>query len=125
MIGNLPNTIKKHSKAFSLVSDASNNLTVVSSGASILNDLVVINLSATVRYLHIFDSNVISPALEATTPKFIFPIPSSVDGAGFTIPFSKGVEFSTGIIICLVSSVPDIKTTIGAGEVILNLTYEN
>lgn len=113
------------SKAFTLISEATNNLNVVSSTYALLNSIVAIGLSANIRYLVFFNENIISPDLETISPEFIYPIPASTEGAGFSISFPKGVEFEKGLIIGIISDVTDIKTTVDAGDVILNLTFEN
>jgi hypothetical protein len=52
------------------------------------------------------------------------PIPANTQGAGVAIPFSMGVNFPLGIGIAITSGSADNNTgVVGAGDVIVNLTY--
>jgi hypothetical protein len=52
------------------------------------------------------------------------PVPANTQGAGIAIPFTIGVNFPLGIGIALTTTSADNGSTgIGAGDVIVNLTY--
>jgi hypothetical protein len=52
------------------------------------------------------------------------PVPANTQGAGVAIPFSMGVNFPLGIGIAITSGSATADTgAVGAGDVIVNLTY--
>jgi len=85
------------------------------------------NMSASVRYLKIYDSVASSVTVGTTVPTMTFPIPTLGDtnGAGFVINFgASGMQFSTGICIAATTGLADNDSGApGANEVVLNAGY--
>jgi hypothetical protein len=108
---------------YKLISLASTNATVVKNTPGNLYSIIAIGLTSTVRYLKIY-SKASAPTVGSDTPLMTIPIPANTQGAGVALPFSMGVNFPLGIAIAITSGAADSDTgAVGAGDVILNLTY--
>lgn len=109
---------------FKLISTAGTNASTVKAGAGNLYSIHAINTNASaVRYLKLYNlaSN---PTVGTSIPVATFAIPANSLGAGFTLTFSMGPNFSTGIALAITGGVADNDTTaILANEVTLTLTY--
>lgn len=108
---------------YKLISLATTNANVIKSSSGTLYSLVVIGLTENVRFLKFYNSAT-SPTVGTDVPVLTIPVPSNVQGAGVAINFPFGIGFSAGISIAITSGSADSDTgVIGAGDVILNLTY--
>lgn len=108
---------------YKLISLATTNATVVKNTPGNLYSIIAIGLTSTVRYLKIY-SKASAPTVGTDTPLMTIPIPANTQGAGVALPFSMGVNFPLGIAIAITSGAADSDTgAVGAGDVILNLTY--
>jgi hypothetical protein len=108
---------------YKLISDASTNANVVKDSQGNVYTILAIGLIEEVRYLKFYDKAT-APTVGTDTPILTIPIPTNVQGAGVVIPISFGVGFSNGIAFAITSGSADADTgAIGAGDVIVNLTY--
>ena len=108
---------------YKLISLASTNANVVKASGGNLYSIVAIGLTSTVRYLKIY-SKATAPTVGTDVPLMTIPIPANTQGAGVAIPFAMGVNFPLGISIAITSGSADNNTgSVGAGDVIVNLTY--
>jgi hypothetical protein len=108
---------------YKLISTASTNANNVKSSAGNLYSIVAIGLTTNVRYLKLYNKAT-APSVGTDVPVMTIPVPTNSQGAGISIPFSIGVNFTLGIGVALTSGSADNDTgVIGAGDVILNLTY--
>ena len=108
---------------YKLISTASTNANVVKASGGNLYSIVAIGLTSTVRYLKIY-SKATAPTVGTDVPLMTIPIPANTQGAGVAIPFAIGVNFPLGIGIAITSGSADNNTgAVGAGDVIVNLTY--
>lgn len=85
-----------------------------------------VNLSATIKFLKIYNATAASVTVGTTVPDLTFPIPTQGDtnGAGFVIAIPNGIAFSTAITIAATTGVADNDAGApGANEVIVNLGY--
>ena len=87
----------------------------------------VMNMSASVRYLKLYNATAASVTVGTTVPDHTFPIPTfaSTNGAGFVISFGDaGQQFSTAITVAATTGLADNDTGApGADEVIINLGF--
>lgn len=108
---------------YKLISLATTNANVVKASAGNLYSIVAIGLTSTVRYLKLYNKAT-APTVGTDVPVMTIPIPANTQGAGVAIPFSMGVNFPLGIGIAITSGSADNDTgAVGAGDVIVNLTY--
>jgi hypothetical protein len=108
---------------YKLISTASTNANVVKASAGNLYSIVAIGQTSTIRYLKLYNKAT-TPSVGTDVPVMTIPVPANVQGAGVSIPFSMGVNFSLGISLAITSGSADNSTgVVGAGDVILNLTY--
>lgn len=117
------NTGANGTTAYKLISTASTNANVVKASGGNLYSIVAIGLTSTVRYLKIY-SKATAPTVGTDVPLMTIPVPANTQGAGVAIPFSMGVNFPLGIGVAITSGSADNDTgSVGAGDVIVNLTY--
>lgn len=108
---------------YKLISLASTNANVVKASGGNLYSLIAIGLTSTVRYLKIYNKAT-APSVGTDIPLMTIPVPANTQGAGVSIPFPTGVNFSLGISIAITSGSADNDTgAILAGDVVINLTY--
>ena len=108
---------------YKLTSLASTNANNIKNSGGNLYSIIAIGLTSTVRYLKLYNKAT-APTVGTDTPVMTIPIPANTQGAGIAIPFSMGVNFSAGIGIAITSGSADNDTgAVGAGDVIVNLTY--
>lgn len=119
-----PNTTGSNGTTpYKLISLATTNAVSVKASGGNLYSIVAIGLTSTVRYLK-FYNKASAPTVGSDTPIMTIPVPANTQGAGIAIPFSMGVNFSSGIAIAITSGVADADTgAVGAGDVVINLTY--
>lgn len=119
-----PNTTGSNGTTpYKLISTASTNANVVKNSGGNLYSIVAIGLTSTVRYLKLY-SKATAPTVGTDVPLMTIPVPANTQGAGVAIPFSMGVNFPLGIGIAITSGSANNDTgAVGAGDVIINLTY--
>jgi hypothetical protein len=87
----------------------------------------VMNMSASVRYLKIYNNTAAGTTVGTTTPVHTFPIPTlaNTNGAGFTLSFGgTGLALGTGITVAATTGLADNDTGApGANEVVFNCGY--
>lgn len=117
------NTGANGTTAYKLISTASTNANNVKASGGNLYSIIAIGLTSTVRYLKIY-SKATAPTVGTDVPLMTIPVPANTQGAGVAIPFSMGVNFTLGIGVAITSGSADNDTgSVGAGDVIVNLTY--
>lgn len=117
------NTGANGTNAFKLISLATTNANNVKASGGNLYSIIAIGLTSTVRYLKLYNK-ASAPTVGTDTPIMTIPVPANTQGAGVAIPFSMGVNFPLGIAIAITSGSADNDTgAVGAGDVIVNLTY--
>lgn len=111
---------------YKLISTASTNSNNISSTTDTKLYLVsAIGLTSTVRYLKLYDTSV-APVVGVDIPLLTIPVPTNLQGAGIVIPFDTPINFGNGLGIAITSGSADNDAgIIGAGDVIVNLTYLN
>jgi hypothetical protein len=119
-----PNTTGSNGTTpYKLISLATTNANVVKASPGNLYSIVAIGLTSTVRYLKLYNTAT-SPIVGTNVPVMTIPIPANTQGAGISIPFSMGVNFPLGISLAITATAADNgSTAVGAGDVIINLTY--
>lgn len=104
-------------------SAATTNSTLVAAGYRTLTGATVINTTATIYYLKLYDK-VTAPTCGTDTPVQVFPIPASSSGNGFVLSSVSGTAFVAGMGFCLTGAIADADTTAAATGVVINLTYK-
>ena len=107
------------------LSAASNNSTLVSTGAHSLYMLTVINTTATLYYLRVYDQSAAPTCSSATGAVLTFPIPGSTSGAGTnpSIP-TVGVAFANGLGFCITAGSADNDNTSAVTGITVSLAYK-
>ena len=97
----------------------------VKAGAGQVYWIHVVNFDATPVYLHLYDVAQGGVTVGTTGEKCSFAVPSQGDanGAGFTMQFPHGIEFSTAITAACTTAIGGTSGP-GTNEVILNIGYE-
>ncbi len=111
---------------YHLLSAATTNATNVKATAGTLYSLSLINTTATIYYLRLYDIATSAPTCSSATGVVEnIPIPANVAGAGVVLHFgSMGMLFANGIGFCLTGGFSDTDTTNAATGVAVNLTYK-
>lgn len=87
----------------------------------------VMNMTAAVAYVHLYDETTGNVTPGTTTPDFTFPIPTLGDtnGAGFVLPFGPfGQQFSTAITMVVTTTNDGAAGDPGTNGVFVNAGYE-
>ncbi len=112
------------SSSYSLISLASDNATNVSAVSGLLKGLLLYNVSASVRYLKIYDKAT-APA-STDTPFLRIAIPGATTGGGNNYFVDPGLPFNLGLGFRLTTGIADNDTgSVGAAEVLVNIFYRN
>jgi hypothetical protein len=108
------------------LSAASNNATVISSGAHTVYSINIINTTNALYYLRIYDTASGPTCTSGTGVVQNIPIPNaSSAGAGVAISYgATGFVVSTGLAFCLTGAYGDTDNTNAATGVAVNLTYK-
>jgi hypothetical protein len=110
---------------YHLASAATTNSTLISTGAHSLYNLSVINTTATLYYLRVYDQAAAPTCSSATGAVHSYPIPASTTGAGFTFNLgAPGEAYALGIGFCITGGGADTDVTSAATGVYLNLSYK-
>jgi hypothetical protein len=105
------------------LSAASTNSTLVSAGWHTITSLNVINTTATLYYLKLYNKAT-APTCGTDTPVQIIPIPASATGAGVQLPLGPGLGFNLGVGFCLTSGIAASDTGNAATGVAINIGYK-
>ena len=104
---------------FRLISAASTNATSVKASAGSVGFIHATNLNAAARFLKLYNK-ASAPTVGTDTPIATLVIPGNTAGAGFVLPITGGVFFSTGIAYAVTGAYADADTTaVAAGEVFI------
>jgi hypothetical protein len=105
----------------SVVSAATTNATSLKASAGTVGAVTVSNINAAMRYLK-FYNKASAPTVGTDTPVYVIPIPGNTAGAGCTISFPCGLNFSTGIAWALTTG-PTVADTgaVAASEIIVSI----
>ena len=106
------------------LSAASNNATLVSSGAHTVYALALINTTATVYYFRLYDSGSAPSCSSATGVVDNLPVPANANGAGVVIPLEVGASLANGLAFCLTGGGGDNDNSDAAAGVYVNLWYK-
>jgi hypothetical protein len=106
---------------YRLVSAATTNAANVKASAGQVYAVIVSNVNAAARYLHLYN-NAGAPTCNASIIN-TFIIPGATTGGGTNIPIALGVEFSSGIGICITTGV-DGTGNVAANELVANVFYK-
>lgn len=108
---------------FHLVSAASTNATNVKASAGQVYAITAFNLNANAMYLKFHNTAGTPTAGASVTDTYL--IPGNTTGAGLVINIDKGIVFSTGIGITLVTGITDASAVaVAASEIVLNIYYK-
>lgn len=91
-----------------------------------LHWLHVMNMTAAVAYLHLYDATTASVTPGTTTPTYTFPIPTQGDtnGAGFNVPLGpNGQKFTTAITLVVTTTIDGSTGDPGTNGVFVNAGY--
>jgi hypothetical protein len=105
------------------LSAASTNATNVKASAGNVYALAVINTTATLYYLKLYDKAT-APTCNSDAVLQTYPVPASTAGAGFVLPLNVGMSFSAGIGFCLTGGLADNDNTNAATGVAINFVYK-
>lgn len=108
-----------------VISAASTNSTLISTGAHNVYLAATGNTGAGVAFLKVYDKST-APTCGTDTPKLTFIIPGNAAGAGSNIPLGGDIGFSvtSGLGICITGVVTDADTTaVAANQVVVDLLY--
>ncbi|MFZ2541119.1 MAG: hypothetical protein WAW75_05015 [Gallionella sp.] len=108
---------------FHLVSAASTNATNLKSSAGQVYAITAFNLNAAAMYLKLHNTAGTPTAGTGVTDTFL--IPGNTAGAGLVINIDKGIVFTTGIGITLVTGITDASAVaVAASEIVLNIYFK-
>jgi len=108
---------------FHLVGAATDNATNIKASAGQVYSITAFNLNASPRYLKFHNTAGVPTAGAGVTDTFL--IPGNTSGAGLVLNIDKGIAFSTGIAITMVTGIADANATaIAASEVVINVYYK-
>lgn len=108
------------------ISAASNNSTNIKASAGQIYYVTVINTTASLKYIRLYDSGSAPTCTSGTGVVFYSPIPAnSTTGAGFVLPIPPGMTFANGMGFCITggAGVTD-NTSTSAGDVVLNYGWK-
>ncbi len=113
--------------AFHLIAAATNNSTLVSTGAHTVYSAQLGGLGATPAYLKIYDKAV-APTCGTDIPIKTLIIPAAAtaaNGAGSNVSFSLGTRIANGLGICVTTGILDSdNTAVAAATFIVNIDYK-
>jgi hypothetical protein len=103
---------------------ASTNATSVKASAGTLCDLAVINTTATLAYLKLYDSASAPTCSSATGLKHVYPVPANTSGAGFVRALAVGEAYAGGIAYCVTGGGADTDATNAPAGVFVEASYK-
>lgn len=105
------------------LSAATTNSTLVSAGWHTITSLTVINTTASIYYLKLYDKAT-TPTCGTDTPVQVYPIPASTAGNGISVPLGIGLGFPTGMGFCLTGGIANNDTTAAVTGLVINIGYK-
>ncbi len=105
-------------------SAASTNATNVKASAGTVSTISVVNTTATLYYLRMYNLASAPTCSSATGFVNTIPIPASTSGAGIVIPITLPHAYTTGIGYCLTGGGSSTDNTNAATGVYINIWYE-
>lgn len=107
-----------------LISAATTNATSVKGSAGQVGTIAVFNLNASPRYFKLYNKAT-APTVGTDTPLQVYIIPGNTTGAGFIIPNTPGLDFTTGIAFAITTGIAHTDTgAVAANEIVVNLGYK-
>lgn len=105
---------------------ASDNHVNIKNGSGNVYKITATNNSATINYLRLYDAATgFNGCNSATNIKYQMAIPASTSGTGFVDQWNQGMQFSTGISICVTSGYATNDTTNAtASAMSVNIGYK-
>lgn len=107
-----------------LVSAASTNSTNCKASAGNLYGLFMVNTTATVYYLRLYNSSSAPTCSSATGFIETIPVPASTTGAGIVLPLPVPIGYSTGISFCFTGGSSSTDNTNAATGVFGAVLYK-
>lgn len=120
-----PSNISSAAQSFYRNVDA-NAEAAIKASAGVLHWLHVMNMTAAVAYLHLYNATTATVVPGTTTPTLTFPIPTQGDtnGAGFNLPLGPtGQYFSTAITLVVTTTIDGSTGDPGTNGVFVNAGY--
>lgn len=108
---------------YAVQSAASTNSANVKASAGNVYGIHVVNTTATVYYLRLYNASGAPTCSSATGFVETIPIPASTTGAGISIAFPVGKAFTTGIAHCITGGGSSTDNTNAATGVYVGLEY--
>lgn len=109
---------------FNLLAPATPAKSAVKASAGQIGFLHVVNLSATLVYVKVFDLASASVTLGTTAASFQFAVPASTTGAGFTVAIPQGLSLLTALTVAVTGGISlTDNTAISANSVNLAMGY--
>lgn len=102
---------------------ATTNSTNIKSSAATLCDLTILNTTATVYYLKIYDLATAPTCSSATGLKHVYPVPSSNGGLQRSLPLG-GEAYASGLGFCVTGGGGDTDNTSAATGVYIEGSYK-
>jgi hypothetical protein len=109
---------------FNVASAASTNSTNVKASAGNVYGITLINTTATLYYLRLYNTASAPTCSSATGYVTTIPVPASTSGAGVTVSLPVGISFSTGISYCLTGGPTSTDNTNAAVGVYGMVNYK-
>lgn len=110
--------------AFNVASAASTNSTNIKASAGNVYNLTLINTTATLYYLRLYNLSSAPTCSSATGYVTTVPVPASATGAGLTVSLGVGMSFTTGIGFCLTGGPTSTDNTNAAVGIYGFVTYK-
>lgn len=107
-----------------LTSTASTNATLIKASAGTVYSYTLINTTATLYYLRMYNLAAAPTCSSATGFVGSYPIPASATGAGVTFDLAAGEAYSTGIGYCLTGAGSSTDNTNAATGVYVWIRYK-
>jgi hypothetical protein len=101
---------------------ASTNSTLVAGRQTALYNTTVINTTATIYYLKLYDKAT-APTCGTDTPVHTFPIPVTTAQPVIITTNTTPIGFNNGLGFCLTGLIADADTTVAAVGVAINFDY--
>lgn len=122
VVGDFDGGITDGTIPFSYISSGSTNCMLVKRGQGCLSSMAAMSVSASVRYLKLYDVDRRPIAAGIGTPLRRYAIPASTTGRGIVLAPKIPIQFYRGLAFTITGGAADSDTTaIAANEIILNL----
>lgn len=122
---NLASATTGGSTKYGYQSAASTNSTLVASGARTFHHVTLINTTASLYYLRMYDAAAAPTCSSGTNFAYSIPIPASTTGSGVQISFGPfGQAFTNGLAFCLTGGGSSTDNTNAAVGVFAIMSYK-